>query len=353
MSYGSLTKVGKIEIAKLMKNNFEFYIALGGKPDDYVDLWDIDENTPAYIAKKITNEVVVRGVSGVEDPLVNNDLRSVLEVYTNPTSAVGTLNSYFTITAAPGTQGNIQVRLQPGALAGSETVDYATGVLTVNIENAVSTRAQVRQALLTSPLIQAVTIASAPDSPVTMGLEADSTSLVGGKNTKQFTEGQHFQVGYLDNENSVTLGNIKWIDVQFMPSAGETYYVSYWYKTLLSEQDAMLLPIGFKKAVSVDYVVEDDNGAIITNDKKWSTTTTPSKNLLLRFFINNLDVANGTVIRQHSIYVGTTPTSNLGADHFYTIAELSAQGTLLHLENISPYKHEIIIGTTLNLVISL
>jgi len=352
MSYSSLVDSGRITIAKLINDNLDFYLGFGELPSNYADTWDIDENVPSYIAKKIENENIVRSNSSDIDYLTNKDVHSVLEVTSNPVSSLGVLNSIINIVGTPGTQGNIQVVVTPGGFSGSETLNFSNGVLTAIIENNVTTRQQLANLLMTSPLIQSATVISNPNTVFTVGIGSDNVYLVGGKDLVIYTENTDFKIGYIDNSDNIPLGAIKWIGT-IKPSNDQTYIVDYWYKDILSNQTGLLQAFGFKKAVSKTYVIEDLNGSIKANDKKWSISLVPTKHLALMFFIDNLDIPDGKVIRQFGLFTGIVPNTGFDPSHFYTVDQITNLGSLMVIDNLAPYKHETINSEQITIVLSL
>ena len=352
MSTSSLTDTGRISITKLMYDNLDFYLAFGKLPVDYIDSWDVDEPTPGYIAKKIENESITRSSSSNLDYLQNKEVHTILGIQADSVSASGNLNGYLDLVSAPGSSGNIQVVITPGGTAGSESINFSSGILSVSIQNNVTTRQALANILQGHSLIDSATVSSNPTNVITVGVGSDSTFLVGGKDAVLYTENVDYKIGYLNNSENIPLGAIKWLN-SVKPSNGQIYKASYWYKSLLSVQTSLLNIIGFKKSITKNYVVEDENGSIRANDKKWSISSIPTKHLALSFFVDNADIPDGTIIRQFGLVTGVVPQPGFPSDHFYTIGQLQSQGSLMVLENLPPYKHQIINSQQINIVLSL
>lgn len=352
MSISSLCDSGRRSIMKLMMDNFDFYLGFGKLPLDYPITWDIDEVVPSYIAKKINSENVTRLISSNVDYLVNKDVQSILNIYSPAVSSNGVLNVYISINGVPGIAGNIEITLTPGGFAGNETLNFSNGVLTVLIENNVTTRQQLASILATAQMISSAQVLSSPNTPITIGLATDTVNLIGGKEQVNYLENQDFKIGYSSNNDNIPIGAIKWLS-SVKPNDNQVYQVSYWYKDLLSNQTSLLNLFGFKKAVAKNYVIEDANGSIRANDKKWSISNVPTSHLSLMFFIDNLDIVEGEVIRQYGLFVNTVPNTGLDPSHFYSLNEITSQGDLLVLDNLSPYRIESINSSNISIVLSI
>lgn len=352
MATSSLTDTGRIAITKLMYENLEFYLAFGKLPTDYIDTWDIDEETPSYIAKKIQDESVQRSSLSNLDYVLNKEIHTALTVYSEAVSAIGNLNGYLDIVANPGTLGNVQVVITPGGIAGSESINFASGILSVSIENNVTTRQTLANILQNHSLILSASALTNPTSPITVGNGSDNTFLVGGKDLTNYIENVDYKIGYINNADNIPLGGIKWLTT-VKPSNNQTYKVSYWHKSLLSVEQSLLNIIGFKKSITKNYVIEDENGSIRANDKKWSISANLTKHLALSFFVDNEDIPDGTVIRQFGLYSNVIPKVGFQDDHFYAIDQIESTGSLVVIENMPPYKHQIINSQQINIVLSL
>ncbi len=351
VSFSSLTDSGRVVLNKLMYDNLEFYLAFGEIPSNYIDPWVIDADIPPYVAKLIQNEEVIRSSTSLIDYASYKDIRSIVQISSDAVSATGVLNNYINITAAPGIQGNIQVVITPGGFAGNETVNYTQGVLSLIIQNNATTRIQLANALKTSNLISDAVVMSGSNTPITIGVGTDNVFLVGGKDQTIYIENTDFTIGYLNNTGNLLLGSINWIGGR--PLDGQTYKVTYWAKTLLSVQTDLIQVFGYKKAVSKNYVIEDVNGSITANGKKWSIVNTPSKHLTLLFLLENTDVPSGKVIRQYGVVVNVEVNPNSNPNDFLTPSELVNNGDLMIIQNNSPYRPEITSSTQLSVVISI
>lgn len=95
--------------------------------------------------------------------------------------------------------------------------------------------------------------------------------------------------------------------------------------------------VGRRTAMEVSFVTPDANGEIAVDSAgRFSRTTTETNQLYMVF---KFDFANAAdkVIREIGVFVGTQTAANLPAGQVYfTPAEVTAQGTLLQLENKSP-----------------
>ena len=351
MSYSSLTNLGRTAIAKQMYNNCDFYISFGIIPSSYIDKWDIDETVPAYVAKQINNEIITRTANSNLDYVQNKDIHTVLEIKKDPTSAIGVLNEILNITAVPGVNGNIKINIIPGGFAGNETIIFSNGVLSVLLENSVTTVQQLANILLTHSLIRSAEVLTNQNDTLTLGIKSDTVYLVGGANEIVYLKDVDYNIGTSSNSDTIPIGAIKWLTTT-KPQDGLQYKISYWYKSVLSVQDNLIQVFGFKKAVSKIYVIEDENGSIRANDKKWSASLVPTRHVALQFYIDNADIEQGTVVRQVGLYINTIPTDATNPNHFYSLNELTSQGELLVIENLTPFVHEIISSCNFTIVLS-
>lgn len=351
MSYSSITNLGRTSIAKQLYTNCDFYLAFGSIPSTYIDTWDVDSVVPAYVAKKIDNEIITRSNTLDVDYVINKDIHTALEIKKDATSSEGILNEYLKIKAKPGVLGNIQIVLTPGGYAGNENLNFSNGTLSILIENSVTTRQQLANAILSNDLILSVEVLLNPNDVVQLGVLSDNTYLVGGYNDVIYIKDVDYTIGTLSNSDTIPLGAIKWL-TNVKPANNSQYKISYWYKSLLSVQESLIEAFGFKKAVSKNYVVEDSNGSIRANDKKWSVSLIPTRHIALQFYIDNADIEQGKVIRQMGLYLNTIPTNSTDPNHFYSLTELQSFGDLLVVENITPYAHEIISSSNITIVIT-
>jgi hypothetical protein len=108
--------------------------------------------------------------------------------FLSATSASGSLISSSTsisVTAVPGIAGNITVTLVDGSgdtvpvTAGNEVVSYSSGILTIRIEDGVSTDTQISTAILKDPHILTA-VPSAGSTAWILGYSVDSVELSGG-----------------------------------------------------------------------------------------------------------------------------------------------------------------------------
>ena len=351
MSFSSLTDRGRTVITKLIFEYLDFYLGFGEIPSDYVDSWDIDSDVPSYIAKLIENESITRNPNSLIDYPINKDIREIIQISSNAVSASGILNGYINITAAPGIQGNIQIIITSGGFAGSEAISFNAGVLSVIIQNNATTRQQLANALKSSPLVQNAIVLSNPTTPITIGVGTDNTYLVGGKDQTIYIENIDYTIGYLNNNSNLLFGSINWVGSR--PQGGQTYYISYWYKSLLSVQTSLIQAFGFKKAVSKNYVIEDPNGSIKANDTFWSISSTPTKHLALLFLVDNQDISDGKVVRQFGLVCNLSINAGGNENDFLTPDQIVNMGDLIIIDNISPYRHEIINSEQISIVISI
>lgn len=333
-----------------MFDHLDFFIAFGEIPPNYIDPWTIDADVPTYVAKFIQDEVVVRNPSSLIDYAQYKSIRSVVQISSDPVPATGNLNGYINITSVPGAQGNIQIIITPGGFAGNETVTFSNGVLTIIIQNNATTRQQLANALMRSNLISNATVSSNPTTPVVIGVGSDSTFLVGGKNQTIYLEDIDFSIGYLNNTSGYLLGSINWIGSR--PLDGQSYKISYWAKTLLSVQTDLIQIVGYKKAVSKNYVVEDPNGSIQANDTFWSISNVPTKYLALLFLLDNQDIPAGKVIRQFGLVTNLTLSSG-NINDFILPSQILDSGDLMIIDNIPPFRKEPINSEQISIVISI
>jgi len=98
-------------------------------------------------------------------------------------SATGSIDGEIDITAVAGAAGNVTINLVGGGTAGSETAVQVGSVITVTIEDGVSTQNQIRTALLAlAGVFQTITVASGSDIWL-LGVGTDTVTLTGGEDS--------------------------------------------------------------------------------------------------------------------------------------------------------------------------
>lgn len=102
-------------------------------------------------------------------------------IVTPAVAATGDLDSKILISAVAGADGNFTVNLVGGGTAGSETAVKVGDVVTVTIEDGVSTQAQIRTALLTLDSSIATVVVDTAGSAWTLGVGTDTVTLSGGE----------------------------------------------------------------------------------------------------------------------------------------------------------------------------
>lgn len=98
-------------------------------------------------------------------------------------AATGVLDSALTITAVPGAAGNVTINVVGGGTAGSETAVLNSGVITLTIEDGVSTQDQMKTALLTVVSTIANVVAASPTDIWLLGVGTDTVTLSGGEDS--------------------------------------------------------------------------------------------------------------------------------------------------------------------------
>ena len=96
-------------------------------------------------------------------------------------AATGSIDSEIDITAVAGAAGNVTINIIAGGTAGSETAVQVGSVITVSIEDGVSTQNQIRTALLAlAGVFQTITVVNG-STPWTLGIGTDTVTLTGGE----------------------------------------------------------------------------------------------------------------------------------------------------------------------------
>ena len=126
---------------------------------------------------------------GTSLPQATSEMYSTINLdadASKPTAATGIMDSLLTITAEDGSVGNITVNLVGGGTAGAETATYSAGVLTVTIEDEVSTQEQICNAIAGHALIDTAVPTDA-GAAWTLGSGTDSVSLSGGQDSDSYS----------------------------------------------------------------------------------------------------------------------------------------------------------------------
>lgn len=117
---------------------------------------------------------------------------------------------------------------------------------------------------------------------------------------------------------------------------------------------ALIDEIGRRKATSINYVVQDDNGEFeIPGAGKFAITATPTRQLMYTFNFAFEDAAAET-IRELGIFINVQTNGALPPGQmFFTPAQVTNPGDLLQLENRAPIVRTASTREIFNLLVTL
>lgn len=103
-----------------------------------------------------------------------------------------------------------------------------------------------------------------------------------------------------------------------------------------TEATALISELGRHTATQVAFVVEDAGGAIVLPTGTFSISPTPTNNLYVRAQFDFAD-APSSVVREIGLFVGTEVDTGLPpGQQYFTPAQITDPGILLHLEHFQP-----------------
>ncbi len=154
-------------------------------PDGFiVQGYEMDSASEAL--GSITDIVIPVGTSL---PQATSEMYTTINLDANaakPGAAEGVMDSHLVITAEKGNAGNIMINLINGGTAGSESVTCSGGIMTVAIEDGVSTQEQICNAIASHEIIDTA-IPNDPGATWELGLGTDSVTLDGGHDSESYS----------------------------------------------------------------------------------------------------------------------------------------------------------------------
>lgn len=116
------------------------------------------------------------------------------------------------------------------------------------------------------------------------------------------------------------------------------------------ESEALLTPIGYRKAQYAAYCEPDDAGEIVVPTGRFSETLTPTKHIYMRFAFDFTD-APTSAIREIGVLVGATTNPALPVGQMYfEPSQVTAPGFLLLIEHIQKFERSASVRQTFEFV---
>lgn len=103
-----------------------------------------------------------------------------------------------------------------------------------------------------------------------------------------------------------------------------------------ADATTLINEVGRRVATEVAYVLPDEAGEIVLPNGTFARSVTPTKNLYVRVAFE-FNEAPSSVIREIALFSNTAVASGLPpGQQYFTPAQVSSPGRMLHLENIAP-----------------
>lgn len=119
-----------------------------------------------------------------------------------------------------------------------------------------------------------------------------------------------------------------------------------------AEATALINEIGRRTATQVQYVVPDENGAIVLPSGNFTVSTPATNHLFISTQFDFTD-ASSAIVREIGVFVGTVMVTGLpGGTTYFVPANIDEPGRLLHVENIEPIYRSTAIREKFEIVIS-
>jgi len=267
----------------------------------------------------------------------------VLGVGTDTVTLSGGEDSYVVLsdgeinfTAEPGSAGNnIQIELVDGGLAGSETAVMNGNIITVTIEDSVSTQTQIRAALLTVPNVFNTIVAERPSEAWVLGQGTDTVLLSGGTNastsivvTQRFATGEPVRFSMLTTNTGDSL------------PGGLNNYTTYY--TVAATATTVKLANSAEDALAGNALLLTSTGQGTMQLIPMKAVSEPDSFLLEVYHRNNLNVA------LESFYVSLIPGQKNGLGQNMYIEDI-----LLGSNYIRAQVNPVVVGTPLPQMIPL
>ncbi len=362
-----MVESGHVALAKAMYNEV-FHLGWGTLPGSYIDPWEITEEPPLYILEEVSEDVV-KGVLNGYDTLTNLPLYRI-DTVTEMEGASKVVNGGFDIntnnwvglnstlgSVVGGESGNcLEVTKSPGS-------PYAYQQITgLTVGQTYKADLHIKQGSA-GPETIAIGIGSDGDNMdltsetvavptgwtrVTFNFIPTSTihyfviALPAGTGTQLFdTVSIDRIINYVkdtDWQEDLGAGTVNWSLAGAEPTTPNPYHVEYVYKNDLVTFSTLLSELGRRLATQKSYCYEDPSGFIVTNDKSWSLTVTPTRHLYLMFKFDSSDAEND-IIYQLGLFLGSTPEAAVppGKQYLEYPGEVDDEGTLFMIDNIKPF----------------